>query len=208
MQLMLKKLFYFKKSLLDDIIIVSGLPRSGTSMMMRMLEAGGLDVVVDNIRKPDEDNPNGYYEFEQIKKIKANASFLDHIHGKGVKMVSTLLCDLPKNKKYKIIFMQRNLHEMLMSQKIMLQRNGKMIQDDDQSMRRIFEKHLREVTSWLSQQSHIDVIYIDYNDVIKNPLARAETVSEFLRKHLDIEKMASVVDHTLYRRRMSQGLVH
>src|ERR1700686_1129847 len=104
------------------IIVVSGLPRSGTSLMMQMLDNGGLEVVTDNIRTPDTDNPRGYYEFEQVKKIKQDASWLSGTRGKGFKMVSQLLYELPPTEKYRVIFMERDLDEVLDSQEKMLQR--------------------------------------------------------------------------------------
>ena len=108
-----------------EIIVVSGLPRSGTSMMMQMLEAGGLPIVTDHIRKADEDNPRGYYELEKVKKIKEDPSWLADCHGKAFKMVSALLYFLPKSRKFKVIFMKRNIEEMLASQRLMLMRLGK-----------------------------------------------------------------------------------
>ena len=104
------------------ITIVSGLPRSGTSMMMRMLEAGGMEVVTDNIRKANGDNPHGYFEFEKVKKIKEDSSWLDETFGKVFKMVSMLLYELPSDKNYKIIFMKRNMKEIMASQRIMLKK--------------------------------------------------------------------------------------
>ena len=182
------------------ITIVSGLPRSGTSLMMRMLEAGGMEVMVDHLRQPDEDNPYGYYELEQAKKIKADASFLDNAHGKAFKMVSMLLSDLPNDKQYKIVFMKRHLGEVLASQRIMLQRSGKSVQeDDDIEMRRIFQKHLHEIASWLAEQQNMAVIYVNYNDLMQHPLASAKAVNRFLGNRLDVRKMAAVVDQRLYR---------
>src|SRR5262245_7195282 len=109
----------------SEIIIVSGLPRSGTSLMMQMLESGGVEIVTDNIRTADTDNPRGYYEFEKVKKIKQDASWLPQTRGKAFKMVSQLLYDLPASERYRIIFMERDLDEMLLSQDKMLKRLGR-----------------------------------------------------------------------------------
>jgi len=190
----------------DDVItIVSGLPRSGTSMMMQMLEAGGMPIVTDDIRKPDEDNPRGYYEFERVKKIKEDASWLDNWRGKAFKMVSMLLYHLPRDKKYKVIFMKREMKEMLTSQRVMLQRLGRKGADvSDEEMAEKFEKHLRDVEEWLGRQSNIDVIYVKYNDVINKPNENAMLVSRFLENHLNAEKMARVIDKSLYRQRKKQ----
>src|SRR5438045_2458230 len=97
----------------SEIIIVSGLPRSGTSLMMQMLENGGVDVVTDNVRTADADNPRGYYEFEPVKKIKQDTSWLPATRGKAFKMVSQLLYHLPPSERYRVLFMERDLDEML-----------------------------------------------------------------------------------------------
>lgn len=195
-------LFGSRRKLPHAITIVSGLPRSGTSLMMRMLEAGGMEVVVDHIRPPDADNPYGYYEFEPVKHLKENASFLDRTYGKACKMVSMLLYDLPSNKPYKIIFMHRHLAEVLASQRIMLQRHGQTVRADaDAKMAPMFQTHLSEITAWLVRQPNMDVIYVNYNDLVQRPLASAETVNHFLGGCLDVHKMAAVVDQQLYRNR-------
>src|SRR2546430_7498795 len=116
----------------SEIIIVSGLPRSGTSLMMQMLENGGVPVVTDHIRSADTDNPRGYYEFEQVKKIKTDTSWLPGTRGKAFKMVSQLLYDLPPSEKYMILFMERDWDEMLLSQEKMLQRLGKPVAPREQ----------------------------------------------------------------------------
>ncbi len=198
---------FFKTEEKDDFItIVSGLPRSGTSMMMQMLEAGGLGIVTDNIRKPDEDNPRGYYEFERVKKIKEDKSWLDECRGKAVKMVSMLLYDLPLEKKYKIIFMKREMEEMLASQRVMLERLGQKGGDvSDEEMGKKFEKHLRQVEEWLAKQENIDVLYVKYNDVLNDSQKYAEMVSKFLGRNLNVEKMANVIERSLYRQRKDNG---
>src|SRR6516162_8939972 len=109
----------------SEITIVSGLPRSGTSLMMQMLDYGGMEVVTDNIRTADTDNPKGYYEYEIVKKIKQDISWLPATRGKAFKMVSQLLYDLPANETYRIIFMERDMDETLLSQEKMLQRLGR-----------------------------------------------------------------------------------
>ena len=114
-----------RRKLQNEIIIVSGLPRSGTSLMMQMLDNGGVPVVTDNIRTPDTDNPRGYYEFEQVKKIKEDVSWLPATRGKAFKMVSQLLYELPASETYRVIFMERDLDEMIRSQEKMLSRLGK-----------------------------------------------------------------------------------
>jgi len=192
----------------DDVItIVSGLLRSGTLLMMRMLEAGGIPIVTDNIRKPDEDNPRGYYEFEKVKKIKEDASWLEDCSAKAFKMVSALLYHLPKEKRYKVIFMRREMKEMLASQKVMLQRLGRQGANvGDEEMVEKFEKHLRNVERWLANHPNIDVLYMKYNDIIKEPLRHAEAVNRFLGGWLNVDKMAQVVDRSLYRQGKKHGM--
>lgn len=142
------------------ITIVSGLPRSGTSMMMRMLEAGGIELMTDNIRKADEDNPHGYFEFEKVKKIKDDSSWLDAAWGRVFKMVSMLLYDLPSDKNYKVIFMKRDVREIMASQRIMLGRHGRDKGGvDDDEMGKLSEKHLNQIEKRLEKQSNINILY-------------------------------------------------
>ena len=190
----------------DFIAIVSGLPRSGTSMMMRMLDSGGMEVVTDNIRKPDQDNPAGYYEFEKVKKIKDDSTWLDSIYGKVVKMVSMLLYSLPSDKPYKVIFMKRDMTEILISQKIMLERKRAKDAKSDEEMAGCFIKHLNEIEKWLGEQTNMNVLYVNYNDIVENPVKNARIVNEFLECNLNIEKMAEAVDKSLYRNR--KGTIH
>jgi hypothetical protein len=185
----------------DVITIVSGLPRSGTSMMMRMLEAGGMDVAVDNIREADEDNPKGYYELEKVKDIKNDYSWLDNVQGKVVKMVSMLLYELPSTRDYNIIFMQRDIGEILASQRTMLQRKGNRSDINDEEMGKLFNRHLEEIENWLAGQKNIHVLYINYKDVIEDPCKIVHVINHFLNKALNIEKMVETVDGLLYRQR-------
>ena len=184
------------------ISVVSGLPRSGTSMMMRMLAAGGMEVITDNIRKADEDNPEGYYEFEKAKKIRQDASWLDSAQGKVFKMVSMLLYDLPSDRNYKIVFMKRNMDEILASQRRMLIRQGRSGDGpDDKEMGRIFAKHLRDTEEWLGKQKHTDVLYMNYNEIVRNPVAQADILKQFFGSRLNAEAMAGVIERNLYRNR-------
>jgi len=189
----------------DLIIIVSGLPRSGTSMMMSMLEVGGIKPVTDWIRKPDYDNPKGYYEYEMVKKIKKDTSWLDNCKGKAVKMVSELLYYLPSDRKYKIVFMRRNLAEMLASQRAMLQRLGREgAKKTDKEMVGLFERHLEKQRKWLSEQNNIKVLYLDYNDIVANPRINAQRISHFFENRLDVDRMSKVVDNSLYRQKKAK----
>ena len=184
----------------NEIIIVSGLPRSGTSLMMQMLDNGGIEVVTDHIRTPDTDNPRGYYEFEQVKKIKEDVSWLPATRGKAFKMVSQLLYELPANQSYRIIFMERDLDEMLLSQEKMLARLGKAAAPRD-AIKRSFTAHLNKLRGWLATQTNIKVLYLSYNDLVERPEEQARHVSTFLGGRADAETMARTVDPALYRNR-------
>jgi len=188
----------------SEIIIVSGLPRSGTSLMMQMLQSGGVEVVTDNVRTADADNPRGYYELEKVKRIKEDASWLPETRGKAFKMVSQLLYDLPASERYRIIFMDRDLEEMLRSQEKMLQRLGRTAAPRE-AMKRAYALHLARLHEWLGQQGHIKVLRVSYNDLIERTERESQRVSEFLDGRASAESMARTVDPTLYRNRNSEG---
>ncbi|MFO8052914.1 MAG: sulfotransferase domain-containing protein [Candidatus Omnitrophota bacterium] len=184
------------------IIVVSGLPRSGTSMMMKMLEAGGIQPLTDNLRQADPDNPKGYYEYERVKKIKDDQDWLKQAEGKAVKMISALLKHLPKGYRYKVIFMERKMEEILASQKKMLIRQNKPTDAiPDQKMAQLYQKHLREVKAWFKEQDNIEVIDINYNQALKNPAEAIKKIEDFLSQSLDTSKMAKIIDNSLYRQR-------
>jgi hypothetical protein len=174
-------------------------------MMMQMLNAGGMATVTDNIREADENNPRGYYELEAVKRIKEDKSWLEICYGKAFKMVSLLLFNLPVDKTYKVIFMKRDMDEMLESQRAMLKRLEKGEDGHDKAaMHKNFDKHLSKVTKWLGSQPNIDVIYMNYNDIIKNPSKNAKILSRFLMAELDEKKMAQVVEKRLYHQRKAE----
>ena len=184
------------------VTIVSGLPRSGTSLMMKMLKAGGMNVLVDNVRQADEDNPKGYYEFERVKQVAHDQAWLEDARGKVVKMVSALLKHLPPSYAYKVIFMRRKIEEILASQKRMLVRRGEPTDKvSDEQMAAWFHQHLKAVEAWLAQQPNFEVLYVSYNEILKNPAEQARRVNQFLGGALDHEKMIGVVDPSLYRQR-------
>ncbi len=196
----LKKLF---RATPKQIVIVSGLPRSGTSMMMKMLEAGGIPPLTDKIRTADEDNPKGYYEFERVKKLdKGDTAWVAAAQGKSVKVISALLKYLPADFEYKVIFMRRRTEEILASQKQMLIRRGEPTDRvSDEELAEYFAKHLKAVEMWLQTQPNVDVLYISYNRVLENPLEPALEVNRFLGNRLDTQAMAAVVDPNLYRQK-------
>jgi len=192
----------------DIIIVVSGLPRSGTSMMMKMLDACKMPLLIDNIRKPDEDNPKGYYEFEKVKDLEKDNTWLDLARGKVVKIVSPILQYLSMDKKfrYRIIFMLRSIDEILASQKKMAVRLQKKEDNiDDNILRQNYSVHLEEVKKWMGQQENIEVLYVNYSDAIDDPVAVAENIGSFLGMKLNMQDMTKVVDSSLYRNRAQQS---
>jgi hypothetical protein len=186
----------------NTITIVSGLPRSGTSLMMMMLEAGGMPVLTDHIRTADADNPKGYYEFERVKAIEHDQTWMKEADGKAVKMISALLKHLPRNYTYRIIFMRREMKEILASQRQMLIRRGEPTDTvSDERIAELSNKHLHRVATWIDDQPNIDVLYVSYNEILKNLLTQARRIAEFVDIDLDVEKMSQVVDSSLYRQR-------
>jgi len=187
----------------DVITIVSGLPRSGTSMMMKMLEAGGIPPLTDEIREADADNPKGYYEFERVKQLdKGDTDWLQQARGKAVKIIGALLVHLPPDYEYKVIFMHRQIDEILHSQKQMLVRRGEPTEKvDDVEMSELFSKHVNHITSWIAKQPNMQVIYVSYNDVLQHPVDHANRINQFLGGALDVGEMVNVIDPDLYRQR-------
>jgi hypothetical protein len=186
----------------NSIIIVSGLPRSGTSMIMKMLQMGGVEIITDNLRKPDIDNPEGYYEYEKVKCLERDSTWLQNMEGKAIKVISMLLYHLPGNMNYKIIFVQRRMQEILDSQRKMLERLGRN-QDgiDDAVLAQKFNNHLEKIASWIKDQKNIKCLYINYSQVLKDPLKYSILIHGFLDRPLDVKAMAAVADQTLYRNR-------
>lgn len=186
----------------ETIVIVSGLPRSGTSMMMKMLEAGGLEPFTDNIRVPDEDNPKGYYEFERVKQLDKDNSWLSQAKGKVVKVISMLLKHLPPEYAYKVIFMRRNMREILASQQEMLIRRGKSgAQASADEMANYYRLHLLKIENWLAQQQNFEVLYVNYNEVLQNYHTYSKRINAFLGGNLNVDNMIGNIDHSLYRQR-------
>ncbi len=197
---LLKNLFKKKPK---TIIIVSGLPRSGTSMMIKMLEAGGLEILTDHIRKANEDNPKGYYEFERVKKLpQGDTEWLEEAGGRVVKIISALITHLPNTYSYKILFMRRNIAEIIASQnKMLVNRGENSSKVDDEEVARLFNKHLKQVYAWLNQCSKAEYIDVNYNQMLQKPIPLLKQVNQFLGSELEVEKMVAVLDPALYRQR-------
>jgi hypothetical protein len=204
---MLKKVFgggSAAKSKPQTVIVVSGLPRSGTSMMMKMLAEGGLPVLTDAIRSADEDNPNGYFELEQVKQLaEGQNTWLANAHHKLVKVISALLEHLPPQHQYKILFMERQIPEILASQHKMLARRNETSKVSDAEMEAQFQEHLKAIKYWLARQPNMEVLYVDYNRMMANPDQYVGKIAEFVGLPLDVDKMRAVPNERLYRNRTS-----
>lgn len=160
--------------------------------------------MADDRRAPDEDNPKGYHEFERVKSLDkpGDKSWVAEAQGKGLKVISFLLQNLPEDFDYKIIFLRRNLPEVLASQKKMLARRGEKIDEvSDDEMAQMFAAHVTKVERWLAQRPNFDVLYVDHRDAVKDPAQVAAAISQFLGGQLDTKAMATVVDPQLYRNR-------
>lgn len=169
-------------------------------MMMKMLTAGGLEPLTDNIRVADEDNPKGYFEFERVKQIEHDKAWLEDAQGRVVKLISALLKHLPPSYSYKVIFMRRAMPEILASQRQMLIRRGERADAvPDDKMAAMFDKHVAQVEAWLVAQPNIEVLYVSYNEVIRDSRPHAERINSFLGGTLKVDEMVDVVDRALYR---------
>jgi len=202
------KSFYYRIRYGKPLVLVSGLPRSGTSMLMQMLESGGMPIVSDRIRTPDEDNPKGYHELERVKELDktTNKSWLKAHRGQVIKIISFLLQDLPMNLNYQVLFMRRSLDEVLRSQNRMLQRSGRKGADaTDEKMRRNYELHLRKVYYRLNRTPNFRPLYLDYPAVVADPHREAARICKFLGGNLDVKAMAGAVDSGLYRNRQPKA---
>lgn len=181
-------------------VVVSGLPRSGTSMMMQMLDAGGLPVLSDGVRIADEDNPRGYYELEAVKRTKQDASWLVGSEGKVVKMVHVLLKDLPTDRTYRVVMMRRKTETVLKSQAAMLERLGEQGANlEPEMLAKMYERQLEQVKDYMDRQSCFEYIDVWYGAIIEFTRSQVERLNRFLSGELDIEGMISAVDPSLRR---------
>jgi len=185
-----------------EIIVVSGLPRSGTSMMMRMLEAGGIEPLSDGVRSADDDNPLGYYEFERVKALPGDAGWLRQAEGKAVKVVSALLEQLPRDRCYKVVFIERDVGEVLASQRCMLQRRGRTVEgDSEERLASLFDKHIAAARERLAERREMQVEFVRHHEVIADPRGAARRLAIFLERTFDEAAAARAVDPALYRQR-------
>jgi len=185
------------------ITIVSGLPRSGTSLMMQMLAAGGMPVLTDGERQADADNPRGYYEWERIKLLPQQPDCILEAEGKAVKVISQLLFALPARREYRVIFMQRPLAEVVASQAEMIRRLGTTgAALPPAALTAGLAAHLNQVNAWLRDKANISVCRMEHHEVLHEPLRIAESIQQFLQCPLDVVAMSRQIDSALYRQRI------
>ncbi len=193
------------RDLRRTIVVVTGLPRSGTSMIMQMLKAGGLPLLTDKKRSADEDNPRGYLEYEPVKNIAHDRAWLPHAKGKGVKIVAPLLKYLPeafpKELECRVVFIHRNLDEVIASQNRMLERqSGSSPSVDRERLRYLFEKELQAAQGMLKERG-ITALHLEYKKTVQNPARTAARLRDFLGHGLNQREMARAIDPRLYRQR-------
>ena len=192
---------------MDPVVyIVSGLPRSGTSMLMRMLAAAGIPPLTDQVRSADEDNPLGYFELEAVKTTRQDPSWLNQAPGKVVKVIHAILRDLPATHRYLILFMHRDLDEVLASQRKMLDRAGRpgaALTPD--ALKKAFATQVLAARAWADAQPNCSCLDVVYDKVVTNPHAEATRIAEFLGMPGAAKAMASAVESGLYRNRAPGG---
>jgi len=191
----------------NPVVVVSGLPRSGTSMLMKMLEAGGVEIVQDGVRTADEDNPKGYYEHERVKNLgeETDRAWLRVARGKAIKIISHLLRQLPRDLNYKVLLVRRDIREVLASQAKMLDRRGEPNTADDEQLAELLEGDIWRAGYLLKNASHFEFLEVAYTSVLADARAEARRIAGFLGGGLDVERMAGVVDRQLYRNRAEDG---
>jgi hypothetical protein len=185
------------------ITVVSGLPRSGTSLMMQMLVAGGLPPLTDGLRSADKNNPKGYFEWEAAKALNQHPEAIADAEGKVVKIISAQLVHLPSTYEYRILFMLRPLEEVVSSQNRMLERMGKPVPAaGTDTVIAAFEKHLKDVDRWLANKSYLRILRVNHGEVLAHPYEASLRIAEFVGAHLSVENMAAQVEQSLYRERV------
>lgn len=187
----------------DFITIVSGLPRSGTSLMMQMLAAGGVPPLTDELRQSDESNPRGYFELEAVKRLRSDQTWLNQARGRAVKIIHLLLRELPVDGRfeYRVLFMLRPIAEVLASQRAMLARQGK--QAASASLAGVYESQLAQAQKWMRTHTCFSFLTLEHHRVIQQPEDSAAAIAEFLQRDLEVKAMAATVDLSLWRERRS-----
>jgi len=184
-----------------EIIVVSGLPRSGTSLMMSLLGAGGIELLTDGVRQADVDNPRGYFELEPVKALATDNTWLGSARGKAIKVISALLEHLPRDERYKVVFMRRELDEVLESQARMLERRTATRAARDAELRAEFAAHIAATERSLRGDPAFDVHPVSYSALLDEPAIELARVARFLGRELDEVAMRRCIDPALRRNR-------
>jgi hypothetical protein len=188
----------------DDVLVVSGLPRSGTSMLMQMLDAGGMPILSDTQREADEDNPKGYFELDAVNKFNADKSWINEARGKAVKIVAPLVSQVPAGNNYRVILIGRDTAEILNSQAKMIARRGEPVEDSPQRRERLSAEYSRVIERTrrtLSSRADIKLLILRYDEVLSDPASTANRINQFIGGQLDSTRMAKAVEPLLYRNR-------
>jgi LPS sulfotransferase NodH len=186
----------------EPVYVVSGLPRSGTSLAMQMLAAGGISAVTDGLRTSDDDNPRGYFEFERVKQLRTDKSWLDDAAGRAVKVIHLLLMELPDDRPYRVVFMQRDLREVVRSQSTMLARSGRAGGGlPPERLMAVYDQQLKAVDAWLAARPGFQVLRVPYAELVRDPGAWVPRVAAFLGRGVDETGMRAAVDPSLHRNR-------
>lgn len=180
------------------IVVVSGVPRSGTSLVMQMLAAGGMRVLTDGERTADADNPRGYFEWEPVKKLSREPQSIGAAEGQAVKVISSLLWTLPADRDYKVLFLDRPMEEVVASQAAMIRRLGATPAALSETA---MTAHLKQVQAWLARQKHMAICPVAFHDLLREPAREAARMQAFLTLALDETAMAAQVDRQLHRQR-------
>ena len=190
------------------VTVVSGLPRSGTSLLMQMLRAGGMPVLADAARPPDPDNPRGYLEYEPVRRIERDAGFVAGAVGRAIKIVVPLVRHLPATHAYRVLLVERHIDEVIASQEAMLARRGAAEAGELPPARlaAIYAAQLTEARDRLAALPACDVLAVAHATLVSDPAAAAAAIDAFLGGGLDRAAMARAVDATLHRQRAAAGL--
>jgi hypothetical protein len=186
----------------DEIVVVSGLPRSGTSLVMQMLAAGGMPILTDEHRQADEDNPKGYFEYEAVKRIARDQAWLGKACGKALKVVVPLVCFLPGGYRYRVILIERDYDEILASQATMIERRGESIPDSPERRARLRQEYARimeQTKNLLGGRADVQLLQLQYDKVLNDPAEAAQRISTYAGGALEPRRMAVAVDTSLHR---------
>ena len=186
----------------DEVVIVSGLPRSGTSMLMQMLVAGGMIPLTDGLRQADEDNPRGYFEFEPVRQMAHDTAWIDQARGKVIKIVAPMMQHLPDGVPCRVILIERDINDILASQRSMIARKGRVVDQTFARLERLKNEYLRLIVwtkGFLAGRADTKLMCVDRTAVLRDPEAASKAMNRFLGGNLDVGRMAGEVKPELER---------